>query len=101
MPSEKDLMDEHGLARETVRRAMALLRSEGLVDIRHGHGTRVKEPTEREVVRIPRYSHVLTRPATAAERAELGLRDGELVVEVRTGAKVSVYPADRTEFTTA
>ncbi|WP_433051154.1 GntR family transcriptional regulator [Dactylosporangium sp. CS-033363] len=39
MPSEKDLHDEFGLARETVRRAMAVLRSEGLIEIRPGHGT--------------------------------------------------------------
>nr|BFE64978.1 hypothetical protein GCM10020063_095040 [Dactylosporangium thailandense] len=39
MPSEKDLHDEFGLARETVRRAMAVLRAEGLIEIRQGHGT--------------------------------------------------------------
>lgn len=43
MPSEKDLVDEFGLARETVRRAMAVLRAEGLVEVRHGHGTYVIE----------------------------------------------------------
>ncbi|MCM4084894.1 winged helix-turn-helix domain-containing protein [Paractinoplanes hotanensis] len=47
MPSEKDLHDEFGLARETVRRAMAVLRSEGLIDIRHGHGTFVAAMPER------------------------------------------------------
>jgi DNA-binding GntR family transcriptional regulator len=39
MPSEKDLHDEFGLARETVRRALAVLRQEGLIEVRHGHGT--------------------------------------------------------------
>src|SRR5215468_8575514 len=39
MPSEKDLHDEFGLARETVRRALAVLRQEGLVEVRQGHGT--------------------------------------------------------------
>lgn len=43
MPSEKDLHDEFGLARETVRRALALLRLEGLVEVRQGHGTFVVE----------------------------------------------------------
>jgi DNA-binding GntR family transcriptional regulator len=43
MPSEKDLHDEFGLARETVRRALAVLRSEGLIEVRHGHGTYVVE----------------------------------------------------------
>jgi DNA-binding GntR family transcriptional regulator len=39
LPSEKDLHDEFGLARETIRRALAVLRAEGLVEVRHGHGT--------------------------------------------------------------
>lgn len=43
MPSEKDLHDEFGLARETIRRALAVLRSEGLIEVRHGHGTFVVE----------------------------------------------------------
>ena len=47
MPSEKDLHDEFGLARETVRRAMAVLRTEGLIDVRQGHGTFVAETPDR------------------------------------------------------
>jgi DNA-binding GntR family transcriptional regulator len=47
MPSEKDLHDEFGLARETVRRAVAVLRAEGLIEIRHGRGTFVAEAPKR------------------------------------------------------
>jgi DNA-binding GntR family transcriptional regulator len=47
MPSEKDLHDEFGLARETVRRAMAVLRQEGLIEIRQGHGTFVVDTPPR------------------------------------------------------
>lgn len=43
MPSEKDLHDEFGLARETIRRALAVLRQEGLIDVRQGHGTYVMD----------------------------------------------------------
>jgi DNA-binding GntR family transcriptional regulator len=43
VPSEKDLHDEFGLARETIRRALAVLRLEGLIEVRHGHGTFVLE----------------------------------------------------------
>jgi len=46
MPSEKDLHDEFGLARETIRRALAILRAEGLVEVRHGHGTFVADPPQ-------------------------------------------------------
>jgi DNA-binding GntR family transcriptional regulator len=51
MPSEKDLHDEFGLARETVRRALAVLRAEGLIDVRQGHGTFVAETPERVELR--------------------------------------------------
>jgi DNA-binding GntR family transcriptional regulator len=51
MPSEKDLHDEFGLARETVRRAMAVLRAEGLIDVRQGHGTFVAETPEKVELR--------------------------------------------------
>lgn len=51
MPSEKDLHDEFGLARETVRRALAVLRSEGLIEVRQGHGTFVAEAPQRVEIR--------------------------------------------------
>ncbi|WP_236718564.1 winged helix-turn-helix domain-containing protein [Actinoplanes sp. TFC3] len=51
MPSEKDLHDEFGLARETVRRALAVLRAEGLVEVRHGHGTFVAEIPDKVEIR--------------------------------------------------
>ena len=38
LPSEKDLVQEHGLARETVRRAVKVLRDEGLVVTIPGRG---------------------------------------------------------------
>src|SRR3954471_12382440 len=47
MPSEKDLHDEFGLARETVRRALAVLRAEGRIELRPGHGTFGAEIPER------------------------------------------------------
>jgi DNA-binding GntR family transcriptional regulator len=46
MPSEKDLHDEFGFARETIRRALSILRAEGLIEVRHGHGTFVVDAPE-------------------------------------------------------
>jgi GntR family transcriptional regulator len=43
VPSEARLMQEHGLSRNTIRLAIGLLRSEGLVDAEHGRGTRVRK----------------------------------------------------------
>jgi len=41
LPSEARITDEYGLSRVTVRTAIKLLESQGLVDVRHGSGTYV------------------------------------------------------------
>jgi GntR family transcriptional regulator len=41
LPSETTLMGEYGLARETVRKAVRVLRDEGLVQIVQGRGAYV------------------------------------------------------------
>jgi GntR family transcriptional regulator len=43
LPSETTLMGEYGLARETVRKAVRVLRDEGLVQIVQGRGAFVTE----------------------------------------------------------
>jgi DNA-binding GntR family transcriptional regulator len=48
LPSEITLQQEYGISRETARRAIALLRHEGLVVVRRGHGVVVREQSERE-----------------------------------------------------
>lgn len=79
MPSEKDLHDEFGLARETVRRAMAVLRAEGLIDIRQGHGTFVAAKPER----------VELKPGdTATSTAGLTI--------TRASGEIETYPAGTT-----
>jgi DNA-binding GntR family transcriptional regulator len=42
LPGEKTLMQEYGLAHGTVRKAIALLREEGLVETAAGWGTYVR-----------------------------------------------------------
>lgn len=41
LPSETTLMGEHGIARETARKAVRVLRDEGLVEIVQGRGAYV------------------------------------------------------------
>lgn len=43
IPSESRLMQEHGLARETVRKAVRVLAAEGLVEVVQGRGVYVTE----------------------------------------------------------
>lgn len=79
MPSEKDLHDEFGLARETVRRAMAVLRAEGLIDVRQGHGTFVAETPEKVELRAGD-----SATSTAA------------VTVTRANGEIETYPAGTT-----
>ena len=43
LPPERDLADEYGVAYNTVRRAMDVLRERGLIVTMHGRGTYVAE----------------------------------------------------------
>ena len=42
LPSEAQLMTRYGVSRPTVRNAIAALRAEGLIDVRHGKGSFVR-----------------------------------------------------------
>ncbi|MEU4367581.1 winged helix-turn-helix domain-containing protein [Micromonospora chersina] len=100
LPSSKTLEQTHGVSRETVRRALAVLRGEGLVVTEPGYGTRVRMAEERERVSVPRGARVISRPATADERRELDIPLGGHVLVVTLGGRErSRHAADRTELT--
>jgi DNA-binding GntR family transcriptional regulator len=48
LPSEKALGQTFGLAQGTVRKALAILRDEGLIETAHGWGSRTLGPEERD-----------------------------------------------------
>ena len=54
LPTISALIDRFGVARETVRAALTVLARDGLVEIRHGHGTVVLNPGLRAVDPEPR-----------------------------------------------
>lgn len=98
LPSSTRLEQEFGYSRETIKRALGVLRSEGLVDTERGVGTRVREPAPRERVAVPRGARVISRPASPGERAELGIPEGGYVLVVSLGGRQrSVHAADWTE----
>lgn len=102
LPSETRLSQDYGVGRGTVRRAVTLLRVEGLVDVAPGYGTRVREPVEQQQVRVPRGSTVQARMPSAAERAELDIPEGVPVLVVTLGGRPrGTYAADRTVLTFA
>ncbi|MEU1180405.1 GntR family transcriptional regulator [Streptomyces sp. NPDC005820] len=50
LPSEAQLMARYGVSRPTVRNAVAALRAEGLIDVRHGKGSFVRSTSRPGVI---------------------------------------------------
>ncbi|MFB9882991.1 GntR family transcriptional regulator [Planobispora siamensis] len=101
LPSETHLQQEFGVARDTVRRAIALLADLGLVRTVPGRGTYVRARAVTSVALEPGM-RVITRPATEAERTTMEIGEGVwvLVVEWPDG-QTEVLPGDEAEIRVA
>lgn len=89
--AEPDLAHDFGVGLATVRKALSVLRGEGLVETRRGIRTRVRNPPELERVEIPPGVLVTARMPTPEEREWFNLPVGVPVFVVGD----EVYPADR------
>lgn len=99
LPSATRLQQEYGVARGTIRRALEVLVREGLIVVEPSYGARVREPSERTLVSVPRGARWFSRPASQDERAKHGLAEGAYVSVVMVGGLVrGVYVTDLTEF---
>lgn len=78
LPSERALMDSYGAARGTVRQAIGLLRSEGLIEVTHGRGGFVRRRPP-----VKRLAH--DRFARRHREAGKGAYNVELETSGRTG----------------
>jgi GntR family transcriptional regulator len=97
VPSEDSLTTEYGCARATVRRAIYLLRDEGLVQARP-LGQFVRRSPEMNVLRGRVGARVTARMPTPDERAERDMPEGvPVLVVTEVDGEVGVYPADATE----
>ena len=97
IPPEHELEEAYQVSRVTVRRALAELTAEGLLERKQGKGTFVSTPRisqdlksihsfhescRKNGVRAgTRVIHITEIPADAADQADLNLREGDRVVE--------------------
>jgi DNA-binding FadR family transcriptional regulator len=96
LPSELTLQQTFGVGRETARRAVALLRQEGLVTVARGHGVVVREQPEREDLIPPPGATVTVRMPSSEERAAHDLGEGIPVFWViEADGTATAYPGDR------
>jgi DNA-binding GntR family transcriptional regulator len=98
VPSEERLCQEHGVSRTTVRKAIEVLKGEGLVDVRAPLGTFVRNAQPRETVQLRRGDRVWTRMPIPDERQVHDMREGiPLLIITRVNGEEEQYPADRTQ----
>ncbi|MQY06125.1 GntR family transcriptional regulator [Actinomadura macrotermitis] len=79
LPSEAELMEQHGVARTTVRRALTLLQDEGLIEVVPGRGRFARAGTAPAVARTEKKYERVTeeiRRLLAAEGSSPGDRLG-------------------------
>lgn len=96
LPSETDLAHEYAVGRNTLRDALAVLRTEGTIR-GGGRGQRAMVPPKVQLRWVAlRPGETLTaRMPTTAERAQYGIPEGVPLLIVRTTTGESVYPADQ------
>ncbi|MBB2909347.1 DNA-binding GntR family transcriptional regulator [Streptosporangium becharense] len=99
VPAELDYVQRYGLSRDTVRRAMALLRSEGLI-VTTSRGSLVRAEQERETVVLAAGEVLTARMPSPEERLRVGVKEGVPVFVInREGEEPRLLPADRWEVT--
>ena len=88
MPSEQELIDRYGVARGTIRDAMDLLRSEGLVRTEHGRGSFVRDRPPVRRLAHDRFARRHRERGQAAYLAELEAEGRRPEVQVLEVARV-------------
>ena len=98
LPAENRLAQVHAVGRDTVRAAVAILRSEGLVTTRAPYGTVVRRQPSRRPVNVQRGSVVRVWMPDPDERRTHKVGEGIPLLEIRhPDGVVDVFPADEVE----
>ncbi|GAA3256796.1 GntR family transcriptional regulator [Dactylosporangium siamense] len=100
LPIEAAICDEHSVSRMTVRRALAVLREEGLVSSRRGAPSSVRATSARRTLVLRHDDRLISRMPSRHERMKLGMDVGVPVLEVDRGDGTSeLHPADQVTVT--
>ena len=94
LQSQSYLAHEYDVSPDTIRKALAALRAEGLIETSRGEATRVRARPVREPVWLHPGETVLVRMPSSRECDDYGVGRGVPVFQV-DGA---IFPADRFEF---
>jgi DNA-binding GntR family transcriptional regulator len=95
--TEPEYVHEYGISRESVRKAMAALRAEGLI-VTTTRGSRVRPKLDVAIVVVERDTQVSTRMPTLKERRALGIGEGIPVFVIeRPESDPELYAGDRTK----
>ncbi|MET7420153.1 GntR family transcriptional regulator [Dactylosporangium sp. NPDC005555] len=98
LPTERELCEQYSVSLTTIRRALAILREEGLITTRRGAPSAVRECPARRTVVMGRGSKLTCRMPTTTERFAMGIDRGVPLVEVRDRlGHVEVFLADQVE----
>jgi DNA-binding transcriptional regulator YhcF (GntR family) len=96
IPGEVALAQQHEIGRETVRKALQVLRAEGLIYTRRADRSYVREIHNRRPVHFAADDKGLVRMPTPEERDQLDLDEGiPIVVITRGSGDTEMHPADR------
>ncbi|GAA2603138.1 hypothetical protein GCM10010399_37520 [Dactylosporangium fulvum] len=98
LPKESELVVEHAVSLMTLRRALAVLREEGLIVTRRGIPSFVRQQPRRRRVSLGAGCRLVSRMPSTPERLALGLDRGVPLVEIRQpDGTVERFGADRIE----
>ena len=90
LPSERNLAEQYGVARNTAREAIRLLAEQGLVTIRHGSGVTVRGKARLLRFGAERYARTLRQETGLSPfRAEVSRQGREASVDCRSIARIS------------
>jgi GntR family transcriptional regulator len=95
LPSQGRLAQEHGMGTDAARKALAVVRSEGLIVTVKGKGSFVRVPEPVTTVTIRAGESLVARMPSPAESRSLGITDGiPVLVITRANGEIETHPAD-------